>query len=110
MLLRPRRRLTRAAQQKGAFDGEWEVVGVGGERCKAKAWNYRISIQNDQIFVPGLPPGKVNSNGKFTYKYVAVGWRDVPPGNFTGKLTGDSGGGQYNYSDYCLGTMKLKRI
>ena len=25
-----------AAQQKGAFDGEWEVVGVGGARCKAK--------------------------------------------------------------------------
>jgi hypothetical protein len=98
------------AAQKGAFDGEWEVVGVGGARCKAKAWNYRISIQNDQVFVPGLAPGKVGSNGKFTYKYVAVGWADVPPGNFTGKLTGDSGGGQYNYSDYCLGTMKLKRI
>jgi hypothetical protein len=99
-----------AAQQKGAFDGEWEVVGVGGERCRAKTWNYRISIQNDQIFVPDLPPGKVNSNGKFTYKYVARGWQNVPPGTFTGKLTGDSGGGQYNYSDYCLGSMKLKRI
>ena len=99
-----------AAQQKGAFDGEWEVVGVGGERCRAKNWNYRISIQNDQIFVPGLAPGKVSSNGKFTYRYIAVGWRNAPPGNFTGKFTGDSGGGEYNYSDYCFGTMKLKRV
>jgi hypothetical protein len=98
------------AQAKGAFDGEWEVVGVGGERCRAKTWTYRISIQNDQIFVPELPPGKVKSNGKFIYNYVARGWKNVPPGTFTGKLTGDSGGGQYNYSDYCLGTMKLKRV
>jgi hypothetical protein len=99
-----------AAQEKGAFDGEWEVVGVGGELCRAKTWKYRISIQNDQILVPDLPPGKVSSNGKFTYKYVARGWQNVPPGTFTGKLTGDSGGGQYNYSDYCLGSMKLKRL
>ena len=105
-----KKRAEELAQAKGAFDGEWEVVGVGGERCRAKTWTYRISIQNDQIFVPDLPPGKVKSNGKFTYNYVARGWKNVPPGTFTGKLTGDSGGGQYNYSDYCLGTMKLKRI
>jgi len=99
-----------AAQPKGAFDGEWEVAGVGGERCRAKSWTYRISIQNGQILVPDLPPGKVSSDGRFTYKYAAVGWRNVPPGNFSGKLTGDVGGGQYNYSNYCLGSMKLKRV
>jgi Protein kinase domain len=105
-----KRKADEAAQQKGAFDGEWEVVGVGGERCRAKNWTYRISIQNDQIFVPDLPPGRVSANGKFSYKYVARGWQNVPPGTFTGKLAGDTGGGQYNYSNYCLGSMKLRRI
>ena len=98
------------AQAKGAFDGQWEVAGTGGARCRAKTWHYQISIRDNQILVPGLPPGKVNSTGQFTYKYAAVGWQNVPPGNFSGKLTGDAGGGQYNYSDYCLGSMKLKRL
>jgi tRNA A-37 threonylcarbamoyl transferase component Bud32 len=98
------------ARPRGAFDGEWEVAGLGGERCTAKTWKYRISIENDQILVPDLPAGKVSPAGKFSYKYVAVGWKNVPPGTFTGTLTGDSGAGQYNYSNYCLGSMKLKRL
>jgi hypothetical protein len=58
------------AQAKGAFEALGEVVGVGGEVQS------RLDIshldQNDQIFVPELPPeGQIQQ--QFTYNYVARG-------------------------------------
>jgi len=94
----------------GKFDGVWEVIGAGGQGCRLKTWNYRLLISNNQIFVPGLPPGTISSTGEFNYKYVAVSWHKTPPGVFTGRLAADAGSGQYNYSGACLGSMKLKRI
>jgi serine/threonine protein kinase len=99
-----------AAQNANQFDGDWEVTGLGGDGCRFKNWKYRISIQNDRILVPQLPPGKVNTAGGFTYRYVAVGWRNAPPGTFAGKLAGGEGSGSYNYSNFCRGTMRLKRV
>ena len=89
MLLRPRRRQTRRRSKKAHSTANGKSSGLAARGAERRLGTYRISIQNDQIFVPGLAPGKVNSNGKFRYKYVAVGWRNVPPGNFTGKFTGE---------------------
>jgi hypothetical protein len=98
------------AKNANQFDGDWEVTGQGGDRCRLKNWKYRISIQNDRILVPQLPAGKVNPAGDFRYSYVAVGWRNAPPGTFGGTLTGGEGSGSYNYSNFCRGTMRLKRV
>jgi hypothetical protein len=95
---------------KGAFDGEWEVVGQGGKLCRFKDWKYRISIENNRILVPKMPPGEVKPSGEFQYKYVAVGLPGAAPGVFTGSLAGDSGKGRYNYSNICLGSMTLNRL
>jgi len=100
----------RAAKNANQFDGDWKVAGQGGDGCRFKNWKYRISIQNDRILVPQLPPGKVNPAGGFTYRYVAVGWRNSLPGTFAGTLTGGEGSGSYNYSNFCRGTMRLKRV
>lgn len=99
-----------AARNANQFDGDWEVTGQGGDGCRFKNWKYRISIQNDRILVPQLPPGKVNPAGGFTYRYVAVGWRNTLPGTFAGILRGGEGSGSYNYSNFCRGTMILKRV
>ena len=95
---------------RGAFDGAWEIVGLGGERCRFKTWKSQIAIKNNRIAVPSLPPGKVNEAGEFQFNYIAVGLPDAPPGVFSGKLAGNSGSGRYNYSNFCLGTMKLNRL
>ena len=100
----------RTQMPKGAFDGEWEVVGVGGYRCRFKNWKYQISIENGRILVPKMPPGTVKPSGEFQYKYVAIGLPGAPPGVFSGKFVGDSGSGRYNYSDFCLGSMTLNRL
>jgi serine/threonine protein kinase len=99
-----------AAKNANQFDGDWEVDGQGGDGCRFKNWKYRISIQNDRILVPQLPPGNVNPAGGFTYRYIAVGWRNAPPGTFAGTLTAGEGSGSYNYSNFCRGTMRLKRV
>jgi protein kinase-like protein len=95
---------------KGPFDGEWEVVGRGGQLCRFKDWKYRISIENNRIHVPKLPPGQVTPSGEFQYNYVAVGLPGAAPGVFTGTLAGASGKGRYNYSNICLGSMTLNRL
>ena len=95
---------------KGAFDGEWEVVGQGGTLCRFKDWKYRISIENNRILVPKMPPGEVKPSGEFQYKYVAVGLPGAAPGVFTGSLAGDAGNVRYNYSNICHGSMTLNRL
>ncbi len=100
----------RAEVPKGAFDGAWEIVGLGGQRCRFKNWKAQISIENNRIVVPSLPPGRVNEAGEFRFNYIAVGLPDAPPGVFSGKLAGNSGSGRYNYSNFCLGSLRLNRI
>ena len=73
---------------KGAFDGEWEVVGQGGTLCRFKDWKYRISIENNRILVPKMPPGEVKPSGEFQYKYVAVGLPGAAPGRVHGLACG----------------------
>jgi serine/threonine protein kinase len=99
-----------AATNANHFDGDWEVTGQGGDGCKFKNWTYRISIQDDRILVPQLSPGKVNAAGDFSFRYIAVGWRNAAPGTFVGILTGGEGNGSYNYANYCRGTIRLKRV
>jgi len=84
----------RAAKNANQFDGDWKVAGQGGDGCRFKNWKYRISIQNDRILVPQLPPGNVDPAGDFTYRYIAVGWRHEIEAGVTGfsrtRSTGNS--------------------
>jgi hypothetical protein len=109
---RPAEEAAREAERiaKAPFDGEWQVVGRGGDLCRFKDWKYNITIENHEIRVPKLPPGKVTQSGEFQYNYVAVGLPNAAPGVFTGTLAGASGKGRYNYSNVCHGSMTLNRL
>ena len=95
--------------QKGPFDGVWKVTGVGGPGCSVKDRVHPIRIDANKIFNSKSPlPGTVQPNGDFEYTAPP---RDpnAPLGSFSGKLSGGSGTGHYNFSNVCVGSIELKR-
>lgn len=93
----------------GRFDGTWQVKLTGGEKCSVKSNTWVMAVSNGSVEPSRPKPGRVEPDGSFTFMFPA----QVDPSAiilYSGKISADTGRGQYKGLHGCTGVVDLQRL